>query len=135
MGWVGFVYMLYFAILIGICIMFGKFTQKVIYDKGYNENWFWWGFFFGWIALLVAALKQPVPQPDEAARRNEQIRNGYWLCSCGRTNAPYITTCVCGKTPKQVKDNEKKADELSDLKMLKEYKELLDKIAPDKFDV
>lgn len=29
----------------------------ILKNKGYNDNWFWWGFFFGFIAALVAATK------------------------------------------------------------------------------
>jgi len=38
------------------CI-FGDATHKIIKNKGYNENWFWWGFFFSIIAMLVALSK------------------------------------------------------------------------------
>lgn len=46
--------------LIGIIIwgtIWGFVTKKVIENKGYEENWFWWGFFFGFIALIVACTK------------------------------------------------------------------------------
>ena len=35
-------------------------VNKVIENKGYQENWFWWGFFFGIFALIVALTKQSV---------------------------------------------------------------------------
>ncbi len=37
--------------------IFGFATKKIIENKGYSENWFWWGFFFGFIAMLVALAK------------------------------------------------------------------------------
>ena len=42
-------YTAYF-LLIGLiwCIIWGIVVNKVIENKGYQENWFWWGFFF-WI--------------------------------------------------------------------------------------
>lgn len=49
-----FVYI--FIIIFWECI-WGFATQSVIQNRGYDENWFWWGFFFGFIALIVAASK------------------------------------------------------------------------------
>ena len=49
-----FVYI--FIIIFWGCI-WGFATQSVIQNRGYDENWFWWGFFFGFIALIVAASK------------------------------------------------------------------------------
>ena len=49
-----FVY-IFIAVFWG-CI-WGFATQSVIQNRGYDENWFWWGFFFGFIALIVAASK------------------------------------------------------------------------------
>ncbi|MBR6229693.1 MAG: SHOCT domain-containing protein [Eubacterium sp.] len=38
-------------------IIFGIATSRIINNKGYDENWFAWGFFFGIIAMLVAIGK------------------------------------------------------------------------------
>lgn len=38
-------------------VVWGYATKAVINNKGYDENWFWWGFFFGFIALIVAVAK------------------------------------------------------------------------------
>lgn len=38
-------------------VVWGYATKAVINNKGYDDNWFWWGFFFGFIALIVAATK------------------------------------------------------------------------------
>ncbi len=35
-------------------------TAKVIENKGYEENWFWWGFFFGFLAFIAALAKPDV---------------------------------------------------------------------------
>ena len=40
-------------------IIWGIATNKVIQNKGYEENWFLWGFLFGVIAFIVACTKQP----------------------------------------------------------------------------
>jgi len=41
-------------------IIWGIVVNKVIENKGYEENWFWWGFFFGIFALIIALTKQSV---------------------------------------------------------------------------
>ncbi len=43
-------------------VVWGYTTKKVIENKGYSENWFWWGFFFGVIALIVAISKPDLRQ-------------------------------------------------------------------------
>lgn len=92
------------------CVMWGVLTAKVISDKGYQKNWFWWGFFFGFIALVVAIIK-PVYNPSIfsktlQAQKNAKekvilnqslLENGGWKCTCGRVNAKYVTTCPCGQ--------------------------------------
>lgn len=105
-------------------VIFGFATQKVIENKGYYENWFWWGFFFSFIALLVALSK-----PDQHHYYNDNLdssredyaneiykrdilADGGWTCFyCNRLNAYNVLTCSCGKSKEeseqQVKLNEK----------------------------
>lgn len=124
--------MLYFIIVIVQAIIFGFATKIVIENKGYDDNWFWWGFFFGIIALLVACAKpqninyssyssQP-SQPtytsfqtsnsSNLANAADKVRNeqllaaGGWKCSCGRVHASYVSSCSCGKSKGEVKDAE-----------------------------
>lgn len=40
-------------------IVWGTVTNKVLRNKGYEENWFWWGFFFAFIPLIIACTKPP----------------------------------------------------------------------------
>ena len=49
------------AIIMGV--VFGYACRKVVNNKGYTEDWFWWGFFFGIIALLVALTKPEKREP------------------------------------------------------------------------
>ena len=110
-------------------LIFGFVTKSVIEDKGYDDNWFWWGFFFGLIALIVACAKprnidysyfysrssqltytgyQPSLSSnlgDAAAKvHNEQLlANGGWKCSCGEVQASYVSSCSCGKSKSEVK--------------------------------
>lgn len=105
-------------------IIWGTVTKKIIYNKGYYENWFWWGFWFGIFAVIVACTKPQVNSygpsdfnsrtsnfynhdgnQNDRSKKNYSINNygsapvgGEWQCSCGRTNAAYVSTCVCGKS-------------------------------------
>ena len=102
-------------IVIGFIIwglIWGAATYAVIQNKGYDENWFWWGFFFGFIALIVACAKpakitskstnddwQPSYMKNAASTA---IRNNEWRCRCGRVNPSYTGTCACGRTKDEV---------------------------------
>lgn len=52
--------------------IFGIAANAVIANKGYDENWFFWGFFFSFIALIVA-LSRP-PKPYEPIRENPLLK-------------------------------------------------------------
>ena len=131
--------MLYFFIIIAQAIIFGVATKVVITNKGYTENWFWWGFFFGLIALIVACAKPQnidyssfIRQPSQSTPTNHQssygnnlsdttnkvhndqlLANGGWKCSCGRMHASYISTCSCGRSKHEVQaaEHKKKQEE------------------------
>lgn len=120
--------MLYFIIAIVQALVFGFATKIVIENKGYDDNWFWWGFFFGFIALIVACAKpqninytSSSSQPSQPAYTsysssygsnlnkdankayNEQLlANGGWKCSCGRVQASYVSSCSCGRSKSEV---------------------------------
>lgn len=142
-------------------ILWGFATKIVINKKGYEKNWFWWGFFFGIIAFIVALVKEPAPKEIPvsnsqdgtlsrlvAQKRDEDKRKeGYWKCICGNLNPPYTGTCVCGRTVQEVRqymlkkekekqEKEKGNREADNIEKLKKYKELLDSgiISQDEFD-
>lgn len=149
--------------LLGIAIwgiIWGFATNAVISNRGYDENWFWWGFFFGFIAFIVACTKpqnsssydeRRIASQEEDRRR---LRNGGWKCKCGRVNPAYTGTCACGRTQQSVRAENlaqitareqartqeaqatKDAAELTNLQKLKEYKSLLDLgiITQEEFD-
>ena len=97
-------------IIVGLRLAFSVFwgfvTYRLIVKKGYYENWFWWGFFFGIIAFIVALTKRNVgvlytdPQYAQAqtGRYHEaMLQSGGWSCvRCGRVNPSYTGTCGCG---------------------------------------
>lgn len=53
--------LLILGISVGISCFWGWAANKIIKDKGYTENWFFWGFFFHFWAVLVAACKRENP--------------------------------------------------------------------------
>ena len=74
-------------VLIGFIIwgvVWGYATKAVINNKGYDDNWLWWGFFFGFIALIVAATKpenrkqsqewQPVQLQTESVNKTPESK-------------------------------------------------------------
>ncbi|MBR5248217.1 MAG: SHOCT domain-containing protein [Lachnospiraceae bacterium] len=130
-------------------LIWGFATQAIIENKGYSENWFWWGFFFGIIAMLVALSKPAVPAYDFSdiglfsEEKNKtyvrsMVETGGWQCHfCNRANPSYTGTCACGRTKEdtlafeaakieQMKKAECKNSEEDSLDKIKKLKELLD---------
>ena len=54
---------LFSYVVMAICwgLIWGVVTKKIIENKGYDDNWFWWGFFFGFFAMIVALIKPEAP--------------------------------------------------------------------------
>ena len=128
---------LIYLIIIGIVgSVFGIATQNIIDNKGYDEKWFWWGFFFGFLAVLVAlskpenhAYQSSNPtwmQPSSNTRDEDVLKQGGWKCTCGRVNPSYTGTCVCGKRKEEKKVSMNTAETKDKFEDIKKYKELLD---------
>ena len=135
---------IYFVLVIFWGAVWGVATNAIIQNKGYSENWFWWGFFFSLIAVLVALSKPQVQNSENtvqaAAEKRDQamLSDNGWKCDkCGRTNPSYTGTCVCGQSKlrseaqvKQRLEEKRKmaaAKRESDaIEKVKRYKELLD---------
>ena len=102
-------------------IIWGVATNAIIHNKGYDENWFWWGFFFSFIAVIVAISKPEnrnrytyqdsspsfgnitssgysFGSAERIASNEKTLSSGGWRCYCGRVNASYVGTCACGRT-------------------------------------
>lgn len=112
--------MLFYVIILCIqAAIWGWAVNKIVENKGYDENWFWWGFFFGIFALLVALTKSDLPRTTgetsnyfgeggSIVRKDDEFRGynsgrkitevpGGWRCqNCGNVNAGYVGTCGCG---------------------------------------
>ncbi len=146
---------IYLIIVIFWGVVWGIATNAVIQNKGYSENWFWWGFFFSIIAVLVALSKPQVQYSEEDAVREanekrEQVMlsdNGWKCDKCGKMNPSYTGTCGCGLTRaqsearKRQREEEKKKmaevkKESDAIEKIKQYKELLDSgiLSQEEFD-
>ena len=146
---------IYFVLVIFWCSVWGVATNAIIQNKGYSENWFWWGFFFSLIAVLVALSKPQVQNSEEDAvrkanekREQAMLSDNGWKCDkCGKMNPSYTGTCGCGLTraqsearKRQREEEKKKVAEVkkeSDaIEKIKQYKELLDSgiLSQEEFD-
>ena len=127
------------AIVAGV--IWGVVVDKVIENKGYSSNWFWWGFFFGIFALIVALTKPEAPKTKIISDTNDRS----WECVvCGAKNSMYVGTCSCGNTREKnahlkmekIEQDNTSVTELNNLNKLKSYKDLLDQgvITQEEFD-
>lgn len=131
-------------------LVWGFATRAVARNRGYGDEdvkWFWLGFFFSFIAIIVAATKPEYQPPvvhvkTEKERQQEILDEGGRKCVCGRVNYHYVSSCACGKNrregevKKQIREEPQKIEEKSDTAKIKEYKELLDSgiITQEEFD-
>ena len=139
-------------------IIWGFAAKTIATNKGYeyeSTKWFWLGFFFAFIAVIIIATK---PDNNGRSRYNSSNSSGDysvyetvpyngWKCqNCGRVHQGYESTCVCGMKKdgtqyvapspsaknKPMKDNPQNSEkikavsETEKIKIIKEYKELLD---------
>ena len=99
--------MMFIGIIV-YALLWGLLTQWVIKEKkGYDKNWFWWGFFFGVIAFLIA-LSRPQNErqtitvapysPDRSPVIEEVKFHGEgWECKrCSNMNPKDAAFCQCG---------------------------------------
>ena len=137
-------------IIIGVIIhsvLCGAVTQSIIEEKGYYENWFWYGFFFAEFAILAAKVKEEKHATSleytipsyltsntsalSSVSASASGSSGKWICSkCGKTNQGYTGSCGCGMTKTENEailkaENEKAAKESSAEEALKEDKEII----------
>lgn len=115
-----------YYILMGI--VWGVVCNKVASNKGYEENWFWWGFFFEIFALIVVITKPTVVNDTyvghlSASTGNSNYANAMsdlaqaksqrpkkssvfigWVCpSCSRKNEKLDSRCPrCGYTDDKI---------------------------------
>lgn len=88
-------------------IIWGFVCRAIVINKGYVDDgtkWFFLGFLFSIIAVIVAACKPAVVNAGDTAVRVAQSpssrttdRNGYWTCACGNKNPESVAYCICGR--------------------------------------
>ena len=133
----------------------GNKVNEVVANKGYNEDWFWTGFWGKQMALneALALPQKSLTNKNESkllstAKKDESSLKDAWKCDkCGMINPNYTGTCSCGNsknrrgndnvaetTKKENKDELK--EELNNIELIKKYKELLDSgaITQEEFD-
>jgi len=158
-------FLFYLVILIGVPCIFGAITKHINENKGYDGG-FAWGFWLGWIGVIVVACKDPLPtyRPSSGnrssgttsqgravppmANSSAPVPAGGWRCTCGRTYAAYVSSCVCGVSkqaatmpkpeasadssstaaPAAQKSAPQKTSEQENLTLLREYKQMLDDV-------
>jgi hypothetical protein len=107
-------------------LIMGFATASVRESKGYGRSWFWLGFFFGLIPLIVAcaipasqysefydpgelnrSIASNAPaEPERSPLADDDyvekvVADGGWQCACGRGNPAYVSTCSCGMSKRQ----------------------------------
>lgn len=45
---------LYLLLALLFCFTMGSWVDSIASRHGFVENWFWWGFFLGFLAMLMA---------------------------------------------------------------------------------
>jgi hypothetical protein len=99
-------WILYIIIFVVSGVFWGWATNRILENKGYGANWFWWGFFFGIIPYVIATTKIDMPAKSKNnlvfspaisdAKRTQLIAPGGWRCTCGSVNTAVTGTCACG---------------------------------------
>ena len=86
----------YFLLSLLWSLGWGFATAAVRDRKGYGRRWFWFGFFLGLIPFIIACAIPAKKDDDEYDYLQSAVSGEGWQCSCGRTNAVYVSTCTCG---------------------------------------
>lgn len=86
-------------IVIGVHILWGLAAYCINRGKGYDTNWFWWGFLFGIIPAIIVSVRPGVFYVEQSTPSSNT--NG-WTCSCGKVNPAYLSTCSCGKNKREL---------------------------------
>lgn len=104
----------YIVLYCGFGVLWGLITRQIIKLKGYEENWFWWGFFFWIFAVIAAICKEKHPyqllySQNKAVDENgdnlsestgldmNKLKEAKWQCCvCGTVNAIHVQNCKCG---------------------------------------
>ncbi len=93
-------------------IIFGVATNKALEYKGYDEDWFWYGFLFSFVAFILAATRPLATtqiEIEKTKQKNSHLppKRDTWTCPiCFRINPSYTGTCACGTNKNTIKDTD-----------------------------
>lgn len=132
----------------------GNKVNEVVHSKGYDQDWYWRGFWLGEFAFREAVAmpqrhggsESKLLRTAKSSETEVKYKNGWKCDKCGCVNPEYTGTCSCGNskfrrsndvekaTNKEGKDELK--EELNNVELIKKYKELLDSgaITQEEFD-
>lgn len=80
-------------------------TNTILENKGYKEKEYFFPFFFGLIAFVVALTttdvviepeKPMLPRKIRKARYAKLVLSGFWWCKCGKRYSSNTAVCSCG---------------------------------------
>lgn len=92
-----------------LAVIYGTVTKYMNEGKGYTGG-FAWGFWLGIIGIIVVACK---PQNIRIYTETSESHRVTWKClKCGRINADYVTTCICGNS----KENNRSLKPVTEIK-------------------
>lgn len=114
------IYIFYIVLVIIFAIIWGFVCRQIIYNKGYDQNWFWWGFWFGWIAVIVALCKPEVERHAYSYDENDRKRYG------SANPSDWSNRSFTLSSSPHMQKNENYVTEIEKLNLLGKYKILLD---------
>ena len=123
----GFIFLYLLIAVVGLLINVVVCTKfaDIAADKGYSHNsYFWCCFFLGITGYIMVAALPDATLRDKIRTQNHAVAQpannaasqtvtpiqpnytshapGSWICTCGKVNASYITSCSCGKSKREV---------------------------------
>ena len=154
------VFIIWSFFIICYALIFGFACKAILSGKGYGDEYypnhgFAWGFWLGWIGLIVCVCKPDVRKEVNAKYESEEQKvekhntvsqsleaEGFWRCpECGELYSKYATKCKCGyeKVKRGIESNELKGSSLSGeeaMEKINSLKQMLDNnlISQEEFD-
>ena len=111
--WIGII----ISAIVGLCVIGDSvLLGLIIIVIGFLSSWIGSFVMFGY-GELIEATSETRDMTYELLHRKENngasacnastnaVPAGGWRCNCGRVNAPYTSTCVCGKSRYQQSNN------------------------------
>ena len=81
-------------------LLFGYAARRVSEYRGEPDG-FWWGFWLGWIGLLVVIFRNQTTQEISTSLPGSTMRQSWLCCRCGARNPSGKDQCQSCGTPKE----------------------------------